>query len=133
MFEKEKIYNRRDDLHKKCGGQMQAGISTPSKHNFIMLFTITTGEQYGYKDGWTEEGYLYTGEGQEGDMVFNRGNLAVRDHGKNNKELHLFEYVSTGHVKYLGQMAYKDHQIREGKSTDGNIRKTITFTLEFVV
>lgn len=131
MFEKGEIYNRRNDLHRLYGGQMQGGISTPSKHNFIMLFTSTTGEQYGYKDGWNSDGYyIYTGEGQDGDMSFTRGNLAIRDHEKKNKELHVFEYVSMGHVKYVGQMIYQDHKIIQGKDIKGNVRKIITFILK---
>ena len=43
---------------------------------------------------------LYTGEGQRGDMDFVRGNLAIRDHVANGKDLHLFEYVQTGYVRY---------------------------------
>lgn len=132
MFEKGKIYNRQDDLHKNYGGQMQGGISTPSNHDFIMLFTSTTGEQYGYNDGWSDEDYLYTGEGQEGDMSFVRGNLAIRDHEETGKSLHLFQYVSRGHVEYIGKMIYKDHKIKEGKDIHGHIRKIIVFVLQQV-
>jgi 5-methylcytosine-specific restriction protein A len=132
MFEKGKVYNRRDDLHKNYGGQIQGGISTPSKHDFIMLFTSTTGEQYGYSDGWNEEDYLYTGEGQEGDMSFVRGNLAIRDHEETGKSLHLFKYVSRGYVEYIGQMIYRDHKIKEGKDIHGRTRKVIVFVLQQV-
>jgi 5-methylcytosine-specific restriction protein A len=130
MFEKGKIYNRRNDLHKHYGGQIQGGISTPSRHNFIMLFTSTTGAQYGYSDGWSNEGYLYTGEGQKGEMSFVRGNLAIRDHEKVGKSLHLFEYVSLGNVRYIGQMSYKSYIIKDAKDKDGYIRKIIVFILQ---
>jgi len=134
MFEKNKIYNRRNDLHKKYGGQMQSGISTPSKHSFIMLFTSTTGEQYGYKDGWNTDGnFVYTGEGQEGDMSFIRGNLAIREHATHDKDIHLFKYVSIGYVKYIGRMAYHSHRITEGQDVNGNTRKIIIFTLKPIV
>jgi 5-methylcytosine-specific restriction protein A len=130
MFIKNKIYNRRDDLHSKYGGQMQGGISTPSKHNFIMLFTSNTGEQYGYNDGWNANGeFIYTGEGQQGNMSFVRGNLAILRHSANDKPLHLFKYVSMGHVKYIGQMQYKSHEIIEGNDVHNSVRKIIVFTL----
>ncbi len=130
MFEKGKTYNRREDLHKIYGGQMQGGISTPSQYAFVMLFTGTSGEQYGYKDAWNDEGlYLYTGEGQEGDMVFKRGNLAIRDHEANGKALHLFEYVRIGHVSYVGQMVYESHQIISAGDVNDNIRRIIVFVL----
>jgi len=61
VFKTGKEYRRRD-LHDMYGGQRYGGISTPSKHPFIMIFTGDRGEEYGYKDGWTENGiFLYTG------------------------------------------------------------------------
>jgi 5-methylcytosine-specific restriction protein A len=46
------------------------------------------GEQHGYADGWSADGlFLYTGEGQQGDMAFVRGNAAIRDHIDNGKEV----------------------------------------------
>lgn len=65
-----------------------------------MLFTGETGNQYGYIDGWSEEGvFFYMGEGQRGDMTFVRGNLAIRDHIANGKDIHLFESVRKGFVR----------------------------------
>ena len=104
MFTVGQLY-RRTDLHRRFGGQKQGGISTPATHSFLMLFTGEQGQQYGYKDGWTEDGvFFYTGEGQEGDMPFVRGNKAIRDHTADGKDIHLFAYVSRGQVRYVGQM-----------------------------
>lgn len=122
------IYRRRS-LHDLFGGQQQGGISTPSKHNFIMLFTSETGEQYGYNDGWKDGKYLYTGEGQRGDMQFVRGNAAIRDHHERDKKLHLFRYVKMGHVEYLGEMVYVAHHLRKGPDVDGKMRQVIVFEL----
>lgn len=132
MFQKDQIYNRRKDVHKVYGGQEQGGISTPANHKVIFLFTSTTGHEHGYKDGWNEEGYLYTGEGQTGDMSFTRGNKAILEHEGAKKSLHLFEYVSLGHVRYIGEMRYTSHKIVQGKDTMGNMRKMIVFTLKEV-
>ena len=67
-FAKNQIY-KRTDIHDKVGGQRQGGISTPSNSPFILLFTSEAGGNYGYQDGWNEESqFLYTGEGQVGDM-----------------------------------------------------------------
>ena len=52
-FEIGKIYNRQHDIHGRFGGQGQGGISTPAGAPVIFLFTGETGEQYGYKDGWS--------------------------------------------------------------------------------
>src|SRR6266446_1576038 len=83
---------RRRDLHSKYGGQRQGGISTPLQLPILLLFTGESGEQYGYSDGFQEDGtFWYTGEGQIGDMEMVRGNRAVRDHEAEGKALHLFE------------------------------------------
>ncbi len=52
MFTIDSEY-RRSDLHQAYGGQRQGGISTPTAHPFIMLFTGKTGEDYGYADAGT--------------------------------------------------------------------------------
>jgi hypothetical protein len=129
MFVKDQVY-RRIDLHERYGGQRQGGISTPLQHKLIFLFSSVRGEQYGYTDGWIEDGkYLYTGEGQIGDMQFKGGNLAVRDHFENAEEIHLFEYVRVGHVRYVGQMRFENYQIRDGLDKNEHPRKIIVFTL----
>lgn len=129
MFTFGKIYNRRD-LHQIYGGQRQGGISTPSKHNFLLLFTGEQGNKYGYKDQWIEDGlFLYTGEGQHGDMEFVRGNLAIQNHASDGKDLHLFEYVKKGGVRYIGQMVCTGHQERRAPDSEGNDRRVIVFEL----
>lgn len=129
MFSIGEIY-KRTSLHEVFGGQRQGGISTPANHRMILLFTNDSGEQYGYKDGWIDSNtFQYTGEGQIGDMAFVRGNLAIRDHIENNKQLHLFEYVRTGYVRYAGEMQYRGHQIRNAVDLNKNVRKVIVFEL----
>ena len=63
LFEIGQTYNRRRDIHGRFGGQYQGGISTPSDEPLIFLFAGESGQQYGYRDGWSEDGvFLYTGE-----------------------------------------------------------------------
>ena len=132
MFARGTIYRRRE-LHQKYGGQQQGGISTPAEHNLIFLFTSVRGEEHGYTDRWTgQRRFMYTGEGQYGDMTFTRGNRAIRDHIEDGKELHLFAQVSKGYVEYVGEMVYRGHHIEEGPDTLGHIRKIIVFDLELV-
>jgi 5-methylcytosine-specific restriction protein A len=130
-FEVGRIYNRREELHAHYGGQAQGGISTPGGHPFIMLFTGESGEQYGYSDGWTDEGvFVYTGEGQRGDMSFVRGNRAIRDHAQDGKELELFKALGKGKgYRYLGQFTSPTWEYREGNDVDGVRRQTIAFHL----
>ena len=129
MFRQGALYSRRG-LHEEYGGQQQGGISTPARHRFIMLFTGGAGRQYGYQDSWTDNGlFLYTGEGQRGDMSFVRGNRAIRDHLQNSKELHLFEHVSKGTVRYVGRMICTGFHEGRGRDVDGNDRRVIVFEL----
>lgn len=134
MFERDQIYNRRRDLHERYGGQRQGGISTPTAHPFIMLFTSAIGTQYGYKDGWMPDGrFRYTGEGQQSDMTFTRGNQAIRDHEEEGKTLEVFEYVASGQVRYIGRMVYEGHEFQQGLDAHGNQRQVIVFILRPLV
>lgn len=130
LFVSGKLY-RRKELHGKYGGQQQAGISTPANYPFISLFSSETGSHYGYKDGWqTVDTYYYTGQGQEGDMQFTRGNKAIRDHIQNNKEIHLFESKKDGFVKYVGEMLCHGHHYQTAPDFSGNMRKVIVLELK---
>ncbi len=127
MFIREQLYIRRD-IHARLGGQAQGGISTPADHPVILIFTGKQGEEYGYQDGWTKDGvFQYKGEGQYGDMKFIRGNRAIRDHVTDGKELHLFEYVDSGLVRYIGQMVYTGFDRREFPDFNGHMRSVIVF------
>ncbi len=130
MFVLGKVYRRRD-LHAEFGGQEQGGISTPSGHNLIFLFTGESGKKYGYSDRWTNDGiFLYTGERQVGDMEFVRGNRAIRDHAEGGKDLHLFAQTPDKRfVRYEGQMVSTGFQYRQAPDKEGNQRRAIVFEL----
>jgi 5-methylcytosine-specific restriction protein A len=131
-FEVGRIYNRRDDIHALFGGQRQGGICTPSGAPYIFLFTGESGEQYGYGwDGWNEDGvYLYTGEGQVGDMQFVRGNKAIRAHLEDGKDLLMFEILGKGKgVRFVGYFACASWEVRTGPDLKGNNREVIIFHL----
>jgi 5-methylcytosine-specific restriction enzyme A len=132
-FERGATYNRRTDIHGRFGGQQQGGISTPTKAPFIFLFTGDEGEAYGYNDGWDKSGsgvFNYTGEGQEGDIQFLRGNLAIRDHATNSKDLLLFSTLGKGApVRFLGRFACANYEIKNGVDKNQLSRKVIVFHL----
>lgn len=131
MFIVGALYRRRS-LHEKYGGQKQGGISTPSNQSLIFLFSSPRAKRFGYEDGWSEkEGvYLYTGEGQRGDMAFTRGNAALRDHQEEGRDLHLFEASSRkGFYRYIGQMLFIGYHERQGKDLTGKERSQIVFEL----
>ena len=132
LFNVGEIY-KRTEIHDKYGGQRQGGISTPAKYPLILLFTGGTGERYGYKDKWDGDVFLYTGEGQKGDMEFTRGNRAIKDSGITGKGIHLFKYKEKGYVEYFGQMKYVSYKIIKGTDVDSHSRDIILFELKPVV
>ena len=127
-FEKGKIYRRRE-IHDKLGGNRQSGISILKDHKMILLFTSRRGQEYGYEDGWRGQFFIYCGEGQIGDMEFKRGNRAVRDHRIEGRELHLFESVGGGRVRYIGQFDCVGYEIGYGRDLRGDRRRIILFKL----
>lgn len=132
MFKNGTQYSRSKDIHDKYGGSRQSGISPSASHPFIFLFTGDSGENYGYKDGWqSDEGvFLYTGQGQIGDMEFKLGNKAIRDHVKDGKQLLLFRALGKGKpVEYLGEFECASLGYGTGPDRDGSTRKTIRFHL----
>lgn len=131
MFTVGKEYKRKDQIHDVYGGQQQSGISTPSNHPMIFLFTSSSGEQHGYKDEYRSDGiFLYTGEGQIGDMTMTAGNKAIQDHAKNGKTIHVFEYTRSAHVRYVGTADYLEHHVEVRTDREGNDRKVIVFHLD---
>jgi 5-methylcytosine-specific restriction protein A len=131
MFKVGGVYNRRSDIHGSYGGQWQGGISTPRDWPLIFLFTGESGEQYGYEDGWDENGvFLYTGEGQIGHMEFVRGNRAIRDHVRHGKDLYLFKALGKGEgYRYRGRFVCSSWEYREGVDVNGDERRVIVFHL----
>lgn len=123
-------YSRRS-LHERYGGQEQGGISTPRDYPIIFLFTGASGSLYGYKDHWDDDDvFHYTGEGQIGDMEFIRGNKAVRDHVSRGEELHLFETVGGGDVRYIGRMTCVGYDLVSNvPDVHGLLRTAIVFRL----
>lgn len=128
-------YERQTDLHDKYGGQRQGGISTPANAPFVFLFTADSGEHYGYSDGWSDRKvFLYTGEGQLGDMEFVRGNRRIRDHAAEGKALLLFQKLGKGRgYSFVGEFACSDWERRVGPDRKGATREVIVFHLKPVM
>lgn len=124
-----RVYRRRW-LHDAYGGQRQGGISTPVRSLVVFLFTGDSGHQYGYNDGFQEDGiFWYTGEGQKGNMQLKAGNLAIVNHEKESKDLHIFAASGKGFVRYLGNASYLGHHIEAAPDRDNNPRQVIVFEL----
>jgi 5-methylcytosine-specific restriction enzyme A len=130
-FEIGRLYNRRKELHGLYGGQQQGCISTPSNAPFLLLFTGESGSRHGCQDAWTDDGvFLFTGEGQRGEMTFEKGNQSLRDHAIAGKTLHLFESMGRGQgYRYHGEFACGNSEYGQGVDVDGKRRRTIIFHL----
>ena len=129
-FNVGQLYNRKREIHDVYGGQRQGGMSTPARSPVIFLFTGDGGAEHGYVDGPTSTGvFHYTGEGQRGDMAFERSNRALRDHHEDGKRCCLFEAVGRGAVRYVGEVEYLGHHWVERPDTDGARRRAIVFEL----
>jgi 5-methylcytosine-specific restriction protein A len=130
-FEPGGVYNRVHDIHDFYGGQRQGGISTPKSAPLIFLFTGETGDQYGYQDGPRNDGtFAYTGEGQIGNMEFTRGNLALRDHTKDGRDLLLFEKINRpGAYRFVGFFACDGFEYAMAPDKNKTMRRVIIFQL----
>lgn len=127
-FIPNRVYHRLNDIHLPFGGNRQSGICPSRNHPYIFIFTGATGEMHGYRDGWDNDDiFSYTGEGQNGDMEFTRGNLALRDHINNGKRVFLFEYVQPAYVKFITEVEFYDVDYFETPDTAGVIRIGIKF------
>lgn len=114
---------RRRELHAAYGGQQQGGIVTPRNISDILIFTdVRSGAQFGYDlhEGPQPDGsYSYTGEGQQGDQVFVRGNKALRDANSDGRPIRLF--ATTGvYATYIGQFATGEPTYRIETITDAD-------------
>jgi len=119
---------KRSLLHDKYGGSRQSGISTCKNHPYIFIFTGTSGEQYGYSDGWVNpDVFVYTGEGQIGDMQFTRGNLKLRDHQKIGMRVFLFEITRKAHVRFIDELSYLETGLFNAQDRNDNNREVIKF------
>ncbi len=129
MFEKGRLYRRRTEIHGRFGGQVQGGISTPSKYPMIFIFTGEEGKPHGYRDRWlNDDTFEYWGEGQVGDMSFVRGNRALRDHVSDGRDVFLFASTKlSGMYRFVDQLVCTGHRIATGLDSVGASRQEIVF------
>jgi 5-methylcytosine-specific restriction protein A len=134
-YEPGSVYNRVQDIHDIYGGQRQGGISTPKAAPLIFLFTGESGGQFGSEDGPRDDGiFVYTGEGQVGDMEFVRGNLTIRDHVQHGRDLLLFEKLRrVGFYRFLGNYACDGWELKQAPDRNGTQRQVIAFHLRSAV
>ena len=122
---------KRSLIHDEYGGNRQGGISPSAKFPYIFIFSGKSGAQYGYRDGWDNNNiFTYTGEGQEGDMQFIKGNLALKEHLNRGKRVFLFEIEGSGMIKFISEMEFYDADYSVTSDRNGNDRIGIQFFLK---
>lgn len=122
---------KRSLIHDEYGGNRQGGISPSAKVPYIFIFSGKSGAQYCYRDGWDNHNiFSYTGEGQEGDMQFIKGNLALKDHINRGKRVFLFEIEGGGLVKFSSELEFYDADYFETPDKNGSNRIGIRFFLK---
>jgi|SRR5579871_4320637 len=125
------IYRRRD-IHRRFGGNRQAGIVPCKRDKIVFLFHTFEPSQQFYRDGIDEDGiYWYSGEGVTGDMGWTSANLALRDHEENGAQLWLFERAQRrgGLWRFKQKMRYLGHRYVKRIDKGGQARRTIVFGL----
>ena len=128
-FKVGEIYTR-TKIHDEYGGQRQVGICVLNDYPMILLFEGMLGRQHGYENGFQPDGsFWYYGQGRRGDMEFTETNLALANHSKDGKSLHLFQAVGGGKVRYEGEFYYEKYLYRTSEDTVGNLRRAIVFEL----
>ncbi|MEY8238831.1 MAG: HNH endonuclease signature motif containing protein [Cycloclasticus sp.] len=130
MFEIGREYKRREEIHGVIGGQEQGGISTPKEHPYVMIFTSAAGEQHGYHDRYENGLFMYTGEGQQGDMGMIRGNLAIKDHKLNERTILLFEQTRKAFVRFVGEADCVGYHNEIRPNSEGSPRNAFIFHLD---
>jgi hypothetical protein len=126
-FIPSQIY-KRTEIHDQFGGNRQGGITPCARFPYIFIFSGKSGKQYGYEDRWDNSNiFTYTGEGQEGDMKFIKGNLALRDHINNGKRVFLFEFERPGFVRFVSELEFYDYDFFNTADVNKNIRIGIKF------
>lgn len=131
MFEIGREYHRKSEIHDLYKGQAQGGISTPKSVPAVFIFTSDAGEQYGYSDGYHDDGlFYYTGEGQSGDMKMDKGNRAILEHAKDGKTIYVFEYTRKAHVSFMGIAVCVGYHEETRHDKDGQSRNVFVFHLD---
>ncbi|MCO5973348.1 hypothetical protein [Actinoallomurus soli] len=125
----------RQEIHRRCGGQRQRGISISNESSAVLLFSTIKGRKlYGLDHPLGDGGYQYTGDGQVGDQTFNSSsnNAALRDHRLAGRTVHLFEEAIPSKHCYLGEYVVDERdpfRYEDAPDVNKDMRQVIVFRL----
>ena len=124
----------RQDLRSAEGSPQSDSVETGNRGSrllvqvlIVLLFSSPRGEAFGYKDGWlTESEYLYTGEGQSGDMEMTREAIwQFRNTRREAKSFIFLKKRDPGLYEYLGRFRCDGHEVRRGADVAGQERSIL--------
>ncbi len=120
-------------LQAEYGGRTQGGIGPSRKTPNVLIFSDpVAGEPHGYYDGWLDDCFHYTGEGQRGDQQMKSGNAAILNHAAEGRALRVFK-GARGVVTYVDEFeldqAKPFYRTDAPETGDGPIREVIVFRL----
>lgn len=103
----------------------------PTESSIVLISSIgIENGSFVYHDHWDENGdYIYSGEGQIGDMRMTGRNEAIKDAAKNGKTLYLFVKFSSTEYYFQGRFVCIDIKYEDDKDKNGDLRREIKFRL----
>lgn len=129
-FERGRIYNRKDDIHRVFGGQPQGGIITPADAAVVVAITGEKGIGHGYNDRvLPDETFEYFGAGRFGPMSMTDRNKGLFEHSQNGKSLLLFRDEKRKQLRFLGEYVCDAFEWRDAPDESKNLRPAIVFKL----
>lgn len=134
------IFDSRQEISDKFGGDIQKGIAKSARKPLILLFANEKAlyTDYSYPKGKYDY-YIYTGIGQEGnqDNILDNGdmyylNIAVMEHQAKNNQLLLFEKNENNKYVFIGE--YDLVETFQSMQPDKNdkLRRVFNFHLKLI-
>ena len=109
------------------------GINPTSSTVVLISYVGKSSGVFVYHDKWTTGGeYIYSGEGRKGDQTPTKGNYAIMNAARDNKDIHLFVKFSPREYYYQGIFKMVNYSYEDEQDEDDNIRKEYKFKLRKV-
>lgn len=132
-------YYKKDSIWPKFGVGARGGIRFNKSKNLIVIFIDTKPQKpiddagrNIYEDGYDSKKKLfrYTGQGQEGNQEFTRGNKWLLESKEKKSEIHLFQQESPEKShKYIGKVRVESYNFERQKDRNGRERDVVIFWL----
>ncbi len=114
-FEVGKVYNNN---HLRFGFKVayQGGIRISNRTNTIVLVAKQADD--GLNDGWQGDIFYYTGQAQDPNKPYMRGNKALHEAKEKERNIHFFEMLDDKEYTYRGKVYISDEPYYESKDQE---------------